>query len=226
MSAFFLCHAAHTRRNARLFVLFCWNARRLSAGISASSLTWETVADQSPPNRSVCQIDDAGHAILGGMIEDLGLKIHCNARVTEFLGDEAVTGLTFSNEGWEDLDVGMVVVSAGIRCVPFFAPSFQEESLRIPFSPKNARNSKTLQTSIFFRWLWTTPTAFGVPRNGPPPVLPRHFLRPLFPLCTLSRDPVADEIMSSLPINFPVLLVTMPVRTGLASWATRSQPSR
>lgn len=51
------------------------------------------------------------------MIEDLGLKIHCNARVTEFLGDEAVTGLNFSNEGWEDLDVGMVVVSAGIRCV-------------------------------------------------------------------------------------------------------------
>ena len=61
------------------------------------------------------QIDDAGHVILGSMIEDLGLKIHCNARVTEFLGDEAVTGLNFSNEGWEDLDVGMVVVSAGIR---------------------------------------------------------------------------------------------------------------
>lgn len=49
------------------------------------------------------------------MIEDLGLKIHCDARVTEFLGDDMVTGLTFSNEGWEDLDVGMVVVSAGIR---------------------------------------------------------------------------------------------------------------
>lgn len=50
------------------------------------------------------------------MIEDLGLKIHCNARVTEFVGDDdRVSGLTFSNEGWEDLDVGMVVVSAGIR---------------------------------------------------------------------------------------------------------------
>lgn len=61
------------------------------------------------------QIDDAGHAILGGMIEDLGLKIHCNARVTEFMGDGKVTGMAFSNEGWEDLDVGMVVVSAGIR---------------------------------------------------------------------------------------------------------------
>lgn len=61
------------------------------------------------------QIDDAGHAILGGMIEDLGLKVHCGARVSAVLGDEAVTGLEFSNEGWEELDVGMVVVSAGIR---------------------------------------------------------------------------------------------------------------
>lgn len=49
------------------------------------------------------------------MIEDLGLKIHCDARVTEVLGGDKVEGLTFSNEGWEDLDVGMVVVSAGIR---------------------------------------------------------------------------------------------------------------
>ena len=65
------------------------------------------------------QIDDAGHAILGGMIENLGLKIHCNARATEYLGDEEgkVSGMKFSNEGWEDLDVGMIVVSAGIRCV-------------------------------------------------------------------------------------------------------------
>lgn len=49
------------------------------------------------------------------MIEDLGLKIHCNARVTEFKGEDMVEGMKFSNEGWEDLDVGMVVVSAGIR---------------------------------------------------------------------------------------------------------------
>lgn len=69
------------------------------------------------------QIDDAGHAILGGMIEDLGLQIHCNARVTEFLGDDKVAGLNFSNEGWEDLDVGMVVVSAGIRYVSYLVDS-------------------------------------------------------------------------------------------------------
>lgn len=56
------------------------------------------------------------------MIEELGLKIHCNARATEFTGDEEgkVSGMKFSNEGWEDLPVGMVVVSAGIRCVRLF----------------------------------------------------------------------------------------------------------
>lgn len=49
------------------------------------------------------------------MIENLGLRIHCSARVSEVKGQESVEGLMFSNEGWEDLDVGMVVVSAGIR---------------------------------------------------------------------------------------------------------------
>lgn len=49
------------------------------------------------------------------MIEELGLKIHCNARVTQYLGTERVEGMAFANEGWPNLDVGMVVVSAGIR---------------------------------------------------------------------------------------------------------------
>lgn len=49
------------------------------------------------------------------MIENLGLKIHCGARVSEVRGEESAEGLVFSNEGWEDLNVGMVVVSAGIR---------------------------------------------------------------------------------------------------------------
>eukprot|EP00752_Nemacystus_decipiens_P006641 g5971.t1 len=87
----------------------------LEAAKAMYDLGMETHIIEYAPILMCRQIDDAGHAILGGMIEDLGLKIHCNARVTEFLGDEAVSGLTFSNEGWEDLDVGMVVVSAGIR---------------------------------------------------------------------------------------------------------------
>ena len=40
--------------------------------------------------------------------------MHCNARISEVKGEERVTGLAFSNEE-EDLDVGMVIVSAGIR---------------------------------------------------------------------------------------------------------------
>ncbi|CAM9398686.1 unnamed protein product [Pylaiella littoralis] len=87
----------------------------LEAAKAMYDLGMETHIIEYAPILMCRQIDDAGHAILGGMIEDLGLKIHCNARVTEFIGDDRVTGLTFSNEGWEDLDVGMVVVSAGIR---------------------------------------------------------------------------------------------------------------
>jgi nitrite reductase (NADH) large subunit len=42
--------------------------------------------------------------------------VHCNARIAEVLGDAdgRVSGLSFSNEE-APLDVGMVVVSAGIR---------------------------------------------------------------------------------------------------------------
>lgn len=60
------------------------------------------------------QIDEAGHNILVKKIEALGLKVHCNARIGLVKGDEKVTGIEFSNEE-EDLDVGMVIVSAGIR---------------------------------------------------------------------------------------------------------------
>ncbi|CAM9743104.1 unnamed protein product [Discosporangium mesarthrocarpum] len=87
----------------------------LEAAKAMYDLGMETHIIEYAPILMCRQIDDAGHAILGGMIEDLGLKIHCNARVTEVVGDGKVESLNFSNEGWEPLDVGMVVVSAGIR---------------------------------------------------------------------------------------------------------------
>ncbi|CAM9706285.1 unnamed protein product [Ascophyllum nodosum] len=89
----------------------------LEAAKAMYDLGMETHIIEFAPILMCRQIDDAGHAILGGMIENLGLKIHCNARATEYLGDEEgkVSGMKFSNEGWEDLDVGMIVVSAGIR---------------------------------------------------------------------------------------------------------------
>jgi len=63
------------------------------------------------------QIDAGGHAALASMVEDLGLEIHCDARTKAFEAgaDGRVAGVSFTNEGWDDLDVGIVVVSAGIR---------------------------------------------------------------------------------------------------------------
>jgi nitrite reductase (NADH) large subunit len=70
------------------------------------------------------QIDQGGHNALVGVIEDMGLKVHCGARTESFVGtdgstdmesDAPVSALRFSNEDWEDLPVQMVVVSAGIK---------------------------------------------------------------------------------------------------------------
>lgn len=70
------------------------------------------------------QIDQGGHDALVGKIEDMGLKVHCGARTEAFVGEDGstdaenmtpVSALRFSNEGWDDLPVQMVVVSAGIK---------------------------------------------------------------------------------------------------------------
>ena len=64
------------------------------------------------------QIDAGGHGALVEMVEDLGLEVHCGARTAAFEdggGDGRVSRVTFSNDGWDPLDVGVVVVSAGIR---------------------------------------------------------------------------------------------------------------
>ena len=54
----------------------------------------------------------------------MGLKVHCGARTDSFVGEDGTTdmdsespvsALRFSNEGWDDLPVQMVVVSAGIK---------------------------------------------------------------------------------------------------------------
>ena len=63
------------------------------------------------------QIDQGGHDALVGMVEDLGLEVHCDARTKAFEADAdgRVAKITFETEGWADLDVGIIVVSAGIR---------------------------------------------------------------------------------------------------------------
>lgn len=70
------------------------------------------------------QIDQGGHDALVGKIEEMGLKVHCNARTESFVGEDGTTdsesespvaALRFSNDEWEDLPVQMVVVSCGIK---------------------------------------------------------------------------------------------------------------
>ena len=70
------------------------------------------------------QIDQGGHNALVGTIEKMGLAIHCNARTESFVGQDGTTdtestspvaAIRFSNEGWDDLPVQMIVVSAGIK---------------------------------------------------------------------------------------------------------------
>ena len=70
------------------------------------------------------QIDQGGHDALVGKIEEMGLQVHCGARTESFVGTDGstdmdnmspVSALRFSNEGWDDLPVQMVVVSAGIK---------------------------------------------------------------------------------------------------------------
>ena len=59
------------------------------------------------------QIDDAGSQVLVGKINALGVRVHLNKNTREILGNGKVEGMAF-NDGSE-LDVGMVVVSAGIK---------------------------------------------------------------------------------------------------------------
>eukprot|EP00578_Thalassiosira_sp_NH16_P014735 CAMPEP_0181125354 /NCGR_PEP_ID=MMETSP1071-20121207/26996_1 /TAXON_ID=35127 /ORGANISM="Thalassiosira sp., Strain NH16" /LENGTH=1087 /DNA_ID=CAMNT_0023210773 /DNA_START=155 /DNA_END=3415 /DNA_ORIENTATION=- len=70
------------------------------------------------------QIDQGGHDVLVGKIEEMGLQVHCGARTESFVGEDGstdadnmspVSALRFSNEDWDDLPVQMVVVSAGIK---------------------------------------------------------------------------------------------------------------
>eukprot|EP00934_Nitzschia_sp_Nitz4_P000241 Nitzschia sp. Nitz4//scaffold313_size41840//10902//17056//NITZ4_007432-RA/size41840-processed-gene-0.86-mRNA-1//-1//CDS//3329547418//241//frame0 len=70
------------------------------------------------------QIDKGGHNALAAKIEDMGLHVHCGARTQSFVGEDGTTdndsaspvsAIRFNNEGWDDLPVQMIVVSAGIK---------------------------------------------------------------------------------------------------------------
>ena len=59
------------------------------------------------------QVDESGSRILRGKIEELGVSVHLDTATDEVLGNGAVQGMRFKNG--KELDVDMIIVSAGIR---------------------------------------------------------------------------------------------------------------
>lgn len=59
------------------------------------------------------QVDDAGSRLLVRKIESLGVKVHLQKSAKEILGDGQVEKIVFTDGS--ELDLGMILVSAGIR---------------------------------------------------------------------------------------------------------------
>ena len=96
----------------------------LEAAKAVADMNVESHIIEFAPTLMCRQIDQGGHDALVGKIEDMGLKVHCNARTESMLGADGssdsestspVAALRFSNEDWDDLPVQMVVVSCGIK---------------------------------------------------------------------------------------------------------------
>ena len=85
----------------------------LEAAKAAYDLGLQTHVIEFAPRLMPRQIDDAGSALLVGKIEAMGVKVHLNKATEEVLGNGVVTGMKFKDGA--QLDVGMVIVSAGIR---------------------------------------------------------------------------------------------------------------
>ncbi len=85
----------------------------LEAAKAAYDLGLETHVVEFAPRLMPRQIDDAGSDILVSKIEQLGVKVHLNKATEKVLGDGRVSGMKFADG--EQLDVDMIIVSAGIR---------------------------------------------------------------------------------------------------------------
>ncbi|MEO0337805.1 MAG: nitrite reductase large subunit NirB [Bacteroidota bacterium] len=59
------------------------------------------------------QLDDAGADLLKSMIEEFGVEVHTSKNTTAILGDSAISGMAFADG--QEIDVNMLVISAGIR---------------------------------------------------------------------------------------------------------------
>ncbi|MBE7170207.1 MAG: nitrite reductase large subunit [Williamsia sp.] len=59
------------------------------------------------------QIDDAGSKMLKAKLENLGLKIHTGKNTAQILGNDAITGMQFTDE--TSIHTDILIISAGIK---------------------------------------------------------------------------------------------------------------
>ncbi|AMV38400.1 nitrite reductase large subunit NirB [Planctomyces sp. SH-PL62] len=85
----------------------------LEAAKAVRELGLETHVVEFAPRLMPRQIDAAGSKVLLEKIEAMNVRVHLGKSTREFLGNGKVEGLAFADGG--ELEVGMVVVSAGIR---------------------------------------------------------------------------------------------------------------
>ncbi|HCO22037.1 MAG TPA: nitrite reductase (NAD(P)H), partial [Gimesia maris] len=85
----------------------------LEAAKAALDLGLETHVLEFAPRLMPRQIDDAGSKILVQKIEELGVQVHLNKATDSVLGESSVTGIRFQDG--EELELDMIIVSAGIR---------------------------------------------------------------------------------------------------------------
>ena len=87
----------------------------LEAANALRSLGLDTHVVEFAPRLMPVQVDDGGGAALRAHVEDLGVHVHTGCQTTEVITGERgqVTGMRFADG--EQLDVDLVVFSAGIR---------------------------------------------------------------------------------------------------------------
>jgi nitrite reductase (NADH) large subunit len=85
----------------------------LEAAKATLDLGLETHVIEFAPRLMPRQVDDAGSRLLVRKIESLGVKVHLGKSTKEILGEREVEKMVFTDGS--ELDVGMILVSAGIR---------------------------------------------------------------------------------------------------------------
>ncbi len=85
----------------------------LEAAKALLDLGLQTHVIEFSPRLMPRQVDDAGSRLLVRKIQELGVKVMLNKSTKEIVGNGHVEKMVFTDD--EEIDVGMIVVSAGIR---------------------------------------------------------------------------------------------------------------